>query len=225
MYEKIGWHPAQHATEESISPFLNYLTSCGVTGIADGFTEGEEAIRLFYDMDMAGRLPFYYESMVILPDFESLEDTIRIAKEWKEKYETRHIHVRTIKYFLDGTNEIGDGASLEPLYTDPTGTNYGHINMETDELTKVMIKLNEEGLDLHLHIVCDRGFRTACDAMEKAKEVCGDDWKIRVTSAHCELVHPDDRLRPAKLGMIINWTPHWSGGYFGDKSKDYLPEQ
>lgn len=225
MYEKIGWHPAQHATEESISPFLNYLTSCGVTGIADGFTEGEEAIRLFYDMDMAGRLPFYYESMVILPDFESLEDTIRIAKEWKEKYETRHIHVRTIKYFLDGTNEIGDGASLEPLYTDPTGTNYGHINMETDELTKVMIKLNEEGLDLHLHIVCDRGFRTACDAMEKAKEVCGDDWKIRVTSAHCELVHPDDRLRPAKLGMIINWTPHWSGGYFGDKSKDYLGQK
>lgn len=225
MYDKIGWHPARHATEKSITPFLNYLTACGVTGFADGFTEGEEAIQLFYELDRKGKLPFYYESMVLLSNYAALEETIQRAMEWKEKYETKHIHIRTIKFFLDGTNEIGDCASLEPLYTDSTGRNYGHINMETEELTKVMVRLNEAGLDLHLHIVCDRAFRSACDALEQAKEICEGDWKIRVTGAHCELVHPDDRLRPAELGMIINWTPHWSGGYFGDKAKDYLGQE
>lgn len=225
MYDKIGWHPARHATEQSIAPFLNYLTSCGVTGIEDGFTEGEEAIRLFYEMDKKGNFPFYYEGMVLLSNYDVLEEVIETARRWKEKYETKHIHVRTVKFFLDGTNEIGDGASLEPLHTDLTGTNYGHINMETDELTKVMVRLNEAGLDLHLHIVCDRAFRVACDAMEQAKKICGDKWKIRVTSAHCELVHPDDRLRPAELGMIINWTPHWSGGYFGDSAVQYLGQE
>ena len=225
MYDKIGWHPAKHATEKSIRPFFDYLTACGVTGMADGFTEGEAAIRLFYEMDQKGRFPFYYESMVLLSCYEELEETIQCAKDWKARYETDHIHVRTVKFFLDGTNEIGDGASLEPLYTDPTHTNYGHINMEMDELTKVMIRLNEEGLDLHLHIVCDRAFRVACDALEEAEKQCGDTWRIRVTAAHCELVHPDDRLRPTKLGMVINWTPHWAGGYFGDKAKDYLGEK
>lgn len=224
MYDAIGWHPPKYATEQTIRPFLDYLTACGVTGIADGFTEGEEAIRLYYEMDQKGTFPFYYESMVLLPGYEALEETIQLAQSWKEKYESEHIHVRTLKYFLDGTNEIGDCASLEPLYTDPTHTNYGHINMETEELTKVMVRLNEVGLDLHLHIVGDRAFRVACDALEQAEERCREHWRIRVTAAHCELVHPVDRKRPAKLGMIINWTPHWSGGYFGDKSKDYLGE-
>ena len=28
--------------------------------------------------------------------------------------------------------------------------------------------------------------------------------------------------RPAELGIIVNWTPHWSGGYFGDAALQYL---
>lgn len=40
--------------------------------------------------------------------------------------------------------------------------------------------------------------------------------------AHCELVHPSDMVRPAKLGIIINWSCHWAGGYFGEAAIDYL---
>lgn len=225
MYDKIGWHPAKYATPESIDPFLRSLTSYGVTGLMDGFTENEESMKLFYDLDMQGKLNLYYEGMVLLPEFSALEETIHTLREWQEKYASKHVRVGCVKFFLDGTNEIGDCASLEPLRTDPTGTNYGHINMEEDDLSKVMIRLNEEGIDFHMHMVGDRAFRTACNALEKAIRVCGEKWKIRVTSAHCELVHPDDRKRPAELGMIINWTPHWAGGYFGEKSKDYLGEE
>ena len=225
MYDKIGWHPAAYATPESIEPFLKSLTSYGVTGLMDGFTENEESMKLFYDLDQQGKLPLYYEGMVLLPEFGALEQTIHTLREWQQKYTSKHVHVGCVKFFLDGTNEIGDCASLEPLWTDPTGTDYGHINMEEDDLSKVMVRLNEEGIDFHMHMVGDRAFRTACNALEKAMCVCGDQWRIRVTSAHCELVHPDDRKRPAELGMIINWTPHWAGGYFGEKSKDYLGEE
>ena len=225
MYDKIGWHPAAYATPESIEPFLKSLTSYGVTGLMDGFTENEESMKLFYDLDQQGKLPLYYEGMVLLPEFGALEQTIHTLREWQQKYTSKHVHVGCVKFFLDGTNEIGDCASLELLRTDPTGTDYGHINMEEDDLSKVMVRLNEEGIDFHMHMVGDRAFRTACNALEKAMCVCGDQWRIRVTSAHCELVHPDDRKRPAELGMIINWTPHWAGGYFGEKSKDYLGEE
>lgn len=225
MYDRIGWHPAEHATAESIRPFLDYLTACGVCGLEDGFTEGEEAIRLFYELDQSGQFPFYYESMVLLPEYEALDETIRLLRSWQQKYTTKHIRIGCVKFFLDGTNELGDCASLEPLCTDPTGTDYGHINMETPELTRVMLRLNEEGIDFHMHIVGDRAFRTACDALERAKREAVVPWVIRVTAAHCELVHPADRRRPGELGMIIDWTPHWSGGYFGEKARDYLGQE
>ena len=42
--------------------------------------------------------------------------------------------------------------------------------------------------------------------------------------AHCELVHPDDMERPARLGIRINWTPRWAGGCYGEQGKLYLGE-
>lgn len=40
--------------------------------------------------------------------------------------------------------------------------------------------------------------------------------------AHCELVHPDDMHRPAELGIQINWSAHWAGGYFGEAAIEFL---
>ena len=133
--------------------------------------------------------------------------------------------IHTVKFFLDGTNEMGNSASLEPHYNDPAGTNYGEINMTEEELTHVLLRLNEEGIDLHIHVVCDRGFRTACNAYEKALKTVeqeGGAWKIYMELAHCELVHPDDMKRPAELGIIINWSTYWAGGYFGEAAIEYL---
>ena len=36
------------------------------------------------------------------------------------------------------------------------------------------------------------------------------------------LVDPADMPRVAKLGIIVNWSPHWSGGYFGTESAEWL---
>ena len=75
---------------------------------------------------------------------------------------------------------------------------------------------------MHIHVVCDRGFRICCNAVENARKICGDEWKIYVTLAHCELIHPDDMKRVAELGIFIDWTTHWSGGYFGTAAIEYL---
>jgi predicted amidohydrolase YtcJ len=32
-------------------------------------------------------------------------------------------------------------------------------------------------------------------------------------------------MRPAKLGITINWSCHWSGGYFGEEAKAFLGEE
>ena len=133
-----------------------------------------------------------------------------------------------MKIFLDGTNEMGNSASLEAHYNNPTGTNYGEINFSKEELVKILLRLNEEKIDLHVHVVCDRGFRVACDAYEEAKAMtaaAGIAWNIFMELAHCELVHPDDMARPAELGIIINWSCHWAGGFFGEAAIEYLGQE
>ena len=228
LYDRIGWHPPTTVTEETLSPFLDFLKSYGVIGILDGITEGEDAMKLYYDMDKAGTLNMYYEGTCQLESFDKLEDCIATLRNWQEKYTSEHVGIHTVKFFLDGTNEMGNSASLKPHYNDPTKRNYGQINMSEVELTKVLLRLNQEKLDLHIHVVCDRGFRTACDAYEKAKkqvEQEGGTWDIYMELAHCELVHPDDRRRPAELGIIINWSCHWAGGYFGEGAIDYLGQE
>ncbi len=228
MFDKIGWHPPTEVTEETIMPFLDFLNDYGVIALMDGITEGEEAMKLFYELDKAGKLNMYYEGTCMLEEFDKLDECIAEIRKWQENYTSDHVRIHTMKFFLDQTNEMGTGASLEPHRNDPTGQNYGELNMGEEELTKVLLRLNREGIDLHIHVVCDRGFRTACNAYERAKEqaaAVNEPWKIYMELAHCELVHPDDMVRPAKLGIIINWSTHWAGGYFGEAAIEYLGKE
>lgn len=228
MYDKIGWHPPTEVTEKTIMPFLDFLNDYGVIAICDGITEGENAMQMFYDLDQVGKLNLYYEGMCMLEAYDKLDQCIATIRDWQDKYTSQHVRIHTMKFFLDQTNEMGTGASLEPHYNDPSGKNYGKLNMEEPELTKVLLRLNEEKIDLHIHVVCDRGFRTACNAYEAAKkqvEAAGRTWNIYMELAHCELVHPDDMKRPAELGIIINWSCHWAGGYFGEAAIPYLGKE
>lgn len=225
MFEAIGWRPPIDITEETLTPFLNQLNDSGVIALFDGFTEGEESIRVYHDLDKSGKLHMYYNGSCLLEDFDHLDDCIRTLREWQETYQSEHVRIHAVKFFLDGTNELGSGASLEPMRNDPSGENYGTLNMTEDELYQVLLRLNQEKLDLHIHVVCDRGFRVACNAYERAKketERSGGSWDIFMELAHCELVHPDDMPRPAALGININFSCHWAGGYFGDAAIEYL---
>ena len=228
LYKNLGWYPPTEVTEETIMPFLDFLNDYGVIAVYDGITDGDSAIKLYHDMDKAGKLHLYYDSMCLLENMSELEDCIASIKRWQALYSSKHVSAHTMKIFLDGTNEMGNSASLEAHYNDPTGTNYGEINFSKEELVKILLRLNEEKIDLHVHVVCDRGFRVACDAYEEAKAMtaaAGTAWNIFMELAHCELVHPDDMARPAELGIIINWSCHWAGGFFGEAAIEYLGQE
>lgn len=222
IYEKLNWYPPEGTEEESVAPFLESLKDKGIICLMDGFTENEEAMKLFYDLDKAGKLNMYYHGASLMNTYDDLEAAIGRVRDWQKKYSTEHVSINVVKAFVDGTNEMGNSASLEPLKNNPDGEDYGTMYMSEEELTKTMVRLNEERIDLHLHIVCDRAFRTACNAVENAKIICGNDWCIYVTFAHCELIHPDDMKRAASLGIFIDWTTHWAGGYFGEAAIEYL---
>lgn len=225
IYEKLGWQPPETVHEEMAKPLLDYLKEYGVMAMMDGYTEGDENMRFFYEMDKAGKLGMFFEASVLLEEVGSLEDSILKVREWQEKYSTEHVHCNTIKFFADGTNEIGDSLSLEPFYNDPEHKYYGHANATAEQIRDVLVRLNEEDIDFHSHIVGDATFRLMCDGVEMARKICRNSWRIRVGFAHCELIHPDDADRVADLGIYIDWSTHWAGGFFGTAAQAFLGKE
>lgn len=221
MYDKIKWKPPE-LSPDLMQNFFNFMTSVGVTAMADGITEGESQIKAMYNLDRKGKLNTYYDGIVRFDNERELYDKILELKYLRNKYANNHIKFNTMKHFLDGTNESGNCGVLEPFANDPNGDDYGVISMTEEELIRCMLILNNENLDLHLHIVGDRAFRTACCAYEKAKKISMRPWNMQLILAHCELIDPADMKLPAKLGITINWSCHWSGGYFGEGAIPYL---
>ena len=222
LYEATNYYPPEEVTEETITPVLDDFTSWGVTGIMDAYTLSEDHVKTISDLDKAGKLNQYYELSYVMDTPEDLEDCLSTIHYLNDTYQTDHVKVDTLKIFYDGTNELGDAALIDGWITDESQT--GYIMMDTEETKNVIQRCNEEGIDVHFHMVGDLAFRQVCDATEELKNEIGE-LDIQVEVCHCEYVDPDDYDRPAELGIIVNWTPQWSGGYFGDGSKQYLGEE
>jgi Predicted metal-dependent hydrolase with the TIM-barrel fold len=228
IFQNIGWKPRMDLTPDIMEPFFSFLSDNGITAICDGFIESDEQAESTYQLDKEGKLNVYYDGMVRFWSYEDLPEKIQVLRDYARKYSSRHIKFNTMKLFLDGTNESGNSALLTPHLNDPSGQNYGEIKMEAEELKKCFLLCNREGVDVHIHMVGDRAFRTGCDSAEAAQMEAaanGEAWKIQLVFAHCELIDPADMERPAKLGITINWSCHWSGGYFGEEAQQFFGKE
>lgn len=226
MYDEIGWRPPEDLTWEGLHKFFDFFSESGITAMFDALIETDDQIKAIYEADKAGKLHTYYDAAVRFWTYEDLPKWIDKLKEYRTAYTTDHIKLNTMKLFLDGTNESGNSASLHEHIHDPG--NFGEIMMETEELTKCFLLCNREGLDLHIHMVGDRAFRVGCDAVQAAQKAAAENnepWVCRPIFAHCEVVDPADMKRPAELGILINWSCHWSGGYFGEEAMNYYSEE
>lgn len=225
MYDALGWRPPEHITPDRLAQVLEYFTQQGVTAILDAVVDSDEILQALAELERQGRLHLNYEGAIRFRTKDDITEAIARARDYDDRYATSHVRVRTLKLFLDGTNEGANSALLAPLYGH--GGGHGEIGMEVDELTQCLRIANGECVDVHIHVTGDRAFRVACDAVAAARAATGEErWVIQVTLAHCELVDDADIPRPAELDIIVNWTPHWSGGYFGDSSRAHLgPER
>ncbi len=225
VYEKIGWTPPQELTPDRVGRFFRFMTEHGVTAVFEALVDDDEILRAVSELDRRGELNVYYQGALRFRRRSELPEVIRRLKEYHARYSGPHISVNALKLFLDGTNESGNSAVLAPTCSHASDTRHGDIGMEVDELTACFVDCNREGVDVHIHLVGDRAFRVACDAVEAARATLGSQWRTQVTLAHCELVDPADMHRPAQLGIIVNWTAHWAGGYFGEGARTHLGDE
>ena len=220
--EWAAWPYAQHLTDvdresnkEGIDTFLEYLSGHGVTSLLDAGNNNYHDLTysLLAELEAAGRLPVRYEGSyhIYLPD--QVPDAIDELQRLRRTYGSERLRFNTIKIHFDGTNEIRTGALLEPFSDDPG--NLGATLLDTEELRDFIVQLHEARIDLHLHIVADRGVRIALDAVQAARSSVDGELYPRVTICHLDLIDTADYPRFKQLGVIANYTPQWLG--LGDR--------
>jgi predicted amidohydrolase YtcJ len=116
-----------------------------------------------------------------------------------------------VKLFADGVFENRTAAMLAP-YLDGDGRPTGNLGigmLGAEELADVVTALDGEGFDVHVHAIGDRAVRDTLDAFEAAAAANGR-RDARHQIAHLQFVHPADRPRFRRLGVIANAQPYWS---------------
>ncbi len=117
----------------------------------------------------------------------------------------------TVKLMLDGVVENFTAAMLEP-YLDEAGNpteNTGIDFIVPGLLREIVTDLDQRGFSCHFHAIGDRAVRSGLDAVEAARLANG--WTgTRHTICHIQVVHPDDRPRFSRLGVVANAQALWA---------------
>jgi predicted amidohydrolase YtcJ len=109
------------------------------------------------------------------------------------------IWIRAIKISADGALGSRGAALLDPYSDDPA--NSGLILTQPDRIKAVGVRALQNGFQLNVHAIGDRGNRVVLDAFEAAlEEMPTADHRFRVE--HAQILHHDDIPRFAQLGVI-----------------------
>ena len=200
--------------DAALNRWIEFSVNAGVSCVFDAGLPGdpvfhEKVYKRLCELDEQGKLPVYIDGSYVVVSAREAEEALTELKRFRNEYNTEHVKVHTMKIFMDGTQKIHTAAMVTPYVDVKT---VGSTAFSAEELAELLKQLNEADLDLHCHTVGERASRVVLDGVELARKELGDDFHVRVTSAHLEIQDDADLDRFAKLGVIANFTPHWHAG-------------
>ena len=198
--------------DAALQRWIDFSVRDGVNAVFDSGIPGfgkfhERVYQRLRALDKQGKLPVYIDGCYVVSSPREIREGLEELRRMKREYNTEHLNVHTLKIFIDGTLKIHTAAMVEPYNDIPK---MGVTSFSKEELADVIVKLNEDGMDLHTHTVGDAASRVVLDAVEIARKRLGESYRVRVTCAHLKFQHDADLDRFVKLGVFANFTPWWN---------------
>ncbi len=192
----------------ALSTAADYYAARGVTWVQDAWVEPadvdtyieaarRDALRMRFNLALYAD-PRHFDSQVV-----NFADARRRVDEVESPLLTAH----TVKFFADGVIENETGALLAPYCS--ALHNHGMRNWEGSALGEAACRVDDLGLQIHIHAIGDAAVRQALDAIEYVGERNGPRDR-RPVIAHAQLVDDADIGRFAELGVIPNMQPLWA---------------
>jgi predicted amidohydrolase YtcJ len=219
--------PGQAEWEAAIERGQAHLHRLGVTAWQDAAVE-PAMLAAYRAVAERGRLTGRAVA-ALRWEVEAGEAQVADLVERRRTASVGRLRASAVKIFSDGVFENRTAAVLEP-YLDADGRPTGNLGigmLAADELARVVTALDAEGFDVHVHAIGDRAVRDTLDAFQAAAAANGR-RDARHQIAHLQFVHPDDRPRFRRLGVVANAQPFWScfDGYMRELTWPFLhPER
>ena len=147
---------------------------------------------LMAELDAAGEMPVRIYNALS-------EDGFPLAA--GHEYETDTISNRAVKLYMDGALGSRGALLIEP-YSDRPDTN-GLSLLEPEGLHNLMMKAEEEDVQLAIHAIGDLANRRILNVYEELDISPDRRWRIE----HTQILHPDDIARIPELGLIASMQP------------------
>lgn len=117
---------------------------------------------------------------------------------------SQRLNVRSLKIYSDGALGARGAALLEP-YHDRKGESGGVVN-DAAALTNIFMQATENGFQVAIHAIGDRGNRNVLDAIKAAERKTGKDMK-RPRIEHAQVLALNDIARFKREDVIASMQP------------------
>ncbi len=186
----------------------DYLLARGVTWVQDAWVEPAD-VATYVAAAERGALRMRV-NLALYADprhFDRQVEQFAASRSRVEQVGSALLTANTVKFFADGVVENETGALLEPYCSGLHS--HGQRNWEGDSLAEAARRVDDLGLQIHIHAIGDAAVRQALDAVEYVQRHNGLRDR-RPVIAHAQLVNDADIGRFAALGVIPTMQPLWA---------------
>jgi hypothetical protein len=184
---------------------LDLASRSGITALYDADAD-EGRLEAYAALASENELPARVVAALRV-DGPAETELIARLRSLRERFGSRRVRPIAVKIHVDGVIEAHTAALLEPYADRPE--ELGSLNFEPADLEAMVLALDREGFQIHMHAIGDRAVRQALDAFARARAENGG-RDLRGIIAHLELIDPADLPRFAALGVIADFQPLWA---------------
>ena len=195
---------------EALRASVQHANALGITSAIDPWVS-RDWISTYLEMGDAGELTLKVQGALAYAHTELFSiDPPAVYEETlasRNKLKTDRFSLTAVKLFIDGVLEGETAALVSPyLHRDDY---HGELTFSQQELNRIVIGLEQRGLQVHSHAIGDLAVRQILAAYGAARKVNGDrDLRHHVT--HLQLIHPDDHDQFAAYGVAANFQALWA---------------
>ncbi|MDZ4268861.1 MAG: amidohydrolase, partial [Mycobacterium sp.] len=205
---------------DALGTAADYFLARGVTWVQDAWVEPAD-VDTYVEAARRGALRMRFNLALYADPRHFDAQVTQFAEQRRRVQEAASplLTAQSVKFFADGVVENETGALLAPYCSGlhshsgraerDSGENLGMRNWEGDSLALAARRVDDLGMQIHIHAIGDAAIRQALDAIEYVVAENGPRDR-RPVVAHCQLVDEADLERFAALGVIPNMQPLWA---------------
>jgi predicted amidohydrolase YtcJ len=197
VWERIP-SPSTEASKELLKEAQKIANSCGLTGIQNHDDPG--AFELFQQLQSEGELTLRAAFWIPIQDMDSA-----ITKGLNSGSGNEFVRFGGVKMYADGALGSQTALMFEPF--EGSDNNLGIEATSQEELAVDSIKACRAGMGVAIHAIGDKAVHQSLNAIEKSNQQRKEETKLQHRIEHVQLLHPDDKQRFQKLGIIASVQP------------------